>query len=228
MQPVAIVLSGCGVQDGAEITEAVGLTIALSQAGLPYAFFAPDRAQMHVVDHVRGQPSGETRNILTESARIARGAIRPLSQLSAAEHSAIVFPGGFGAAKNLCTFAVDGEQASLFDDVRRVVLDFIAARKPLVALCAAPLVLALAARDAGLREVRLTVGSYASGKPLADAIHAWGQCHVETAVDAACVDEPRRLVTAPAYMYGDATPAQVFASCQAAVAALARLLQQEG
>ncbi|TCP11201.1 enhancing lycopene biosynthesis protein 2 [Crenobacter luteus] len=223
-QSVAVVLSGCGVVDGAEITEAVGLLIALSQAGIPYVCYAPDRPQMHVFDHAKGEDGDGARNILTESARIARGKIAPLSRLKASEHAAVLFPGGFGAAKNLSTFATDGRDARLYDDVRTVALDFILEQKPLLALCAAPLVLALAARDAGIQGAKLTVGTHAEGAALVEALEAWGQTHVETPVDAACVDEAHRFVTAPAYMYGAATPAEVFASCQAAVAALKPLL----
>lgn len=226
MKPVAIVLSGCGVNDGAEITEAVGLVIALSQAGLPYAFFAPDRPQWHVIDHARGSISDEQRNILSEAARIARGKIQPLSALDEREHSALAFPGGFGAAKNLCNFARDGSNAVLAEDVKAAATAFFQAGKPLLALCAAPLVLGLLARDMGLTGVSITFGSETEGKVLADALRSWGQQHVVTAVDQACVDEARRFISAPAYMYDAATPAQVFASCQAAVAALQTLSGQ--
>ncbi len=223
--PVAVVLSGCGVNDGAEITEAVGVLIALTEAGLPYACFAPDRAQYHVVDHARGVPADESRNILVEAARIARGKIAPLAQLDAAGHAAVVFPGGFGAAKNLTTFIDDGDKASLPDDVARVARDFIAAGKPLVALCAAPLVLGLAARDAGIRGAKLTFGAD-DGNALVKALAAWGQTHVEQPIDVACVDAEHRFITAAAYMYGEADPAQVFSSCRAAVAALKDMLAE--
>lgn len=223
-QTIAIVLSGCGVYDGSEITEAVGVIVALSQAGLSYTFYAPDREQMHVIDHARGQESGETRNILSEAARIARGDIRSLAELDAAQHCAIVFPGGFGAAKNLTTFIKDGKDAVLYDDVRAAVQPFVQQRKPVVALCAAPLVQGLIARDQGLAGVRITFGSYAEGQSMADALESWNQTHVETPVDQACVDVVHRFVSAPAYIYGAATPAEVFASCQAAVAALKSLL----
>lgn len=223
-QTVAVVLSGCGVYDGSEITEAVGVVIALSQAGLSYTFYAPDRAQMHVVDHAHGGESNETRNILNEAARIARGDIRPLAELDATQHCAIVFPGGFGAAKNLTTFIKDGKDAVLYDDVLAAVRPFVQQKKPIVALCAAPLVQGLIARDEGLSGVRITFGSYAEGQAMADALASWGQSHVETPVDQACADVEHRFVSAPAYMYGAATPAEVFASCQAAVSALKSLL----
>ncbi|CUA84808.1 Enhancing lycopene biosynthesis protein 2 [Gulbenkiania indica] len=222
--PVALVLSGCGVYDGSEVSEAVGVIVALSQAGIPYTCYAPDRPQLHVINHAKASETDETRNILDEAARIARGNILPLAELDVSRHSAIVFPGGFGAAKNLTNFARAGSQAELADDVRAAVLPFIQAHKPVVALCAAPLVLGLAAREAGITGARITFGNPSEGKAMAEALVSWGQQHVETAVDAACVDEHHRFITAPAYMYGQATPAEVFASCQAAIRALGTML----
>lgn len=225
--PVAIVLSGCGVNDGTEITEAVGILVALSAANFPYVFYAPDRNQREVVDHVSGQVFHEQRNMLVESARIARGKIHPLAELDVAAYSAVIFPGGFGAAKNLTSFASEGVAAQLDIDVFQVTQAAIAARKPMVALCAAPLVLGLAAQAAGLRNAKMTFGSYAEGRDLIEALVAWGQQHIEMSVDGACVDKTHRFISVPAYMYGNATPVQVFSACQSAVAALQNLLEQE-
>lgn len=223
MSKVAVVLSGCGFLDGAEITEAVSTLIALSQAGFSYDIFAPDRPQMHVVDHAKGTPTGESRNILCEAARIARGKIAALGELQSADYAAIVFPGGFGAAKNLCNFAVAGEDATMFPDVQTVIMPFVATKKPVVAICAAPLLLGLAAKLADIHGARITLG--AGGEPLAQAITAWGQEHVSLPVEQACVDEANRFVSAPAYMYGEASPAQIFASVTAAIGALSALLR---
>lgn len=221
--PVAVVLSGCGVYDGTEITEAVGLLIALSQAGFSYRCYAPVREQYHVVDHFKGAPADGARNILTESARIARGAIQPLSAFKAAEHCALAFPGGFGAAKNLTTFIDQGDKAQLYADVNSAVTDAMARKLPLLALCAAPLVLGIAARDAGLSGVRLTFGD-CEGPAMNAALATWGQTHVVTPLEQACVDSKHRMISAPAYMYGDANQAGVFASIQAAVKALDEML----
>uniref|UniRef100_A0A8C0CPZ1 Glutamine amidotransferase class 1 domain containing 3 n=1 Tax=Balaenoptera musculus TaxID=9771 RepID=A0A8C0CPZ1_BALMU len=129
---VAVVLSGCGVYDGTELHEASSILVHLSRAGAEVQIFAPDIPQMHVIDHTKGQPSeGETRNVLTESARIARGKITDLAKLSAADHDAAVFPGGFGAAKNLSTFAVDGGDCKVNKDVERVLKEFHQAGKPI-------------------------------------------------------------------------------------------------
>ncbi len=221
---VAVVLSGCGVYDGSEITEAVSMMVALSQAHYSVRFFAPDREQLHVVDHLKGEVMTESRHILTESARIARGKIESLSALDVSQFDALVFPGGFGAAKNLTTFVMDGTQAVLFEDVQRVVFAAIQAKKPIVALCAAPLVLGIAARELGIRGAQITLGDGKEYPDMNAALESWGQTHVLKAVDQACVDVEHRFVTAPAYMYGAANPAEIFAASQAAVAALSSLL----
>ncbi|XP_012357337.2 glutamine amidotransferase-like class 1 domain-containing protein 3A, mitochondrial isoform X3 [Nomascus leucogenys] len=128
---VALVLSGCGVYDGTEIHEASAILVHLSRGGAEVQIFAPDVPQMHVIDHTKGQPSeGESRNVLTESARIARGKITDLANLSAANHDAAIFPGGFGAAKNLSTFAVDGKDCKVNKEVERVLKEFHQAGKP--------------------------------------------------------------------------------------------------
>jgi len=227
MRTVAFVLSGCGVSDGSEITEAAGLIIALSQAGYALRFYAPDRAQFDVVDHTHGRPTGERRNAMVESARIARGKIEPLTALKLEHADAVVLPGGFGAAKNLCDFAAQGTAAQLATDVREALLPFLQAKKPLVALCAAPVVLALLAQEAGIRAAKLTFGHMAEGADLILALKPWGQTHVEMPVDQPCIDERHRLISVPAYMYAAATPAEVFSACQAAVGALTQLLGPE-
>uniref|UniRef100_A0A2K5WTA1 Glutamine amidotransferase class 1 domain containing 3 n=1 Tax=Macaca fascicularis TaxID=9541 RepID=A0A2K5WTA1_MACFA len=129
---VALVLSGCGVYDGTEIHEASAILVHLSRGGAEVQIFAPDVPQMHVIDHTKGQPSeSESRNVLTESARIARGKITDLAKLSAANHDATIFPGGFGAAKNLSTFAVDGKDCKVNKEVERVLKEFHQAGKPI-------------------------------------------------------------------------------------------------
>ncbi|XP_029398490.1 glutamine amidotransferase-like class 1 domain-containing protein 3A, mitochondrial isoform X2 [Mus pahari] len=129
---VALVLSGCGVYDGTEIHEASAILVHLSRGGAEVQIFAPDVPQMHVIDHTKGEPSErESRNVLAESARIARGKITSLAQLNAANHDAAIFPGGFGAAKNLSTFAVDGKDCKVNKEVERVLKEFHGAKKPI-------------------------------------------------------------------------------------------------
>ncbi|KAL7881480.1 hypothetical protein AOLI_G00083280 [Acnodon oligacanthus] len=151
---VAVVLSGCGVYDGTEIHEASAILVHLSREGAEVQMFAPDVTQMHVIDHGKGQPAEkESRNVLAESARIARGNITDLAKLNASNHDAVIFPGGFGAAKNLSTFAVDGKDCSVNKEVERILKDFHKARKPIGLCCISPV---LAAKV--LPGVEVTVG----------------------------------------------------------------------
>uniref|UniRef100_A0A9L0IS25 Glutamine amidotransferase class 1 domain containing 3 n=3 Tax=Equus asinus TaxID=9793 RepID=A0A9L0IS25_EQUAS len=199
---VALVLSGCGVYDGTELHEASAILVHLSRGGAEVQIFAPDVPQMHVIDHTKGQPAeSETRNVLTESARIARGKITDLARLSAANHDAAIFPGGFGAAKNLSTFAVDGKDCKVNKDVERVLKEFHEAGKPIGLCCIAPV---LAARV--LRGVEVTVGheQEEGGKwpyaGTAEAIKALGAKHCVKGVTEAHVDQKNKVVTTPAFM----------------------------
>lgn len=199
----AVVLSGCGVMDGSEIHEAVGVLLALSRAGVRARCFAPDIEQRHVIDHAAGaEAAGETRRVLAESARIARGDIAPLAELNVAEIDALFFPGGFGAAKNLCDFAVTGESCQADPDVARVIREAHAAGKPIGLCCIAPV---LAARVLGAESggpgCTVTVGDDAG---VAAAIEKMGATHADRPVTEPAIDEANNLVTVPAYMYGDA------------------------
>lgn len=190
---VAVVLSGCGFLDGAEINEAVISLLALNRAGAQVRVYAPDKAQMHVVDHRTGAVEpGATRNVLTESARITRGHIAPLSALSTDEFDALFLPGGFGVAKNLSTFATQGPQGTVEPDLVAVLRAFRAQDKPIGAVCIAPAILVLA-----LHEGEVTIGS---DPGTAAAIEALGGTHHVCPVHEATVDRDRKLATAPAFM----------------------------
>ncbi len=142
MKKFAIVLSGCGVYDGAEIHEAVLTMLAIDKAGAAYQCFAPDIAQHHVINHFTGSEVAENRNVLVESARIARGSVKPLALFSAADYDALIFPGGFGAAKNLCDWAIKGDNCTVNPDVAAAVKAMSEADKPIGAMCIAPVILA--------------------------------------------------------------------------------------
>ena len=194
MPKVGVVLAGCGVYDGSEIHEAVCTLLALSQAGADYQCMAPNLPQMHVVDHVTGKPAaGQSRNVLHESARIARGDITALADVKVADYDAFIFPGGFGAAKNLCTFAFEGESCNVQRDVERIIKEAHAAKKPLAFVCIAPVI---AAKVLG-GGIKLTIGDDAE---TAGAINTMGASHVECPVKDACVDEANKIVSTPAYM----------------------------
>ncbi|XP_028847220.1 glutamine amidotransferase-like class 1 domain-containing protein 3, mitochondrial [Denticeps clupeoides] len=199
---VAVVLSGCGVYDGTEIHEASAVLVHLSRGGAEVQMFAPDVAQMHVIDHSKGQPAEkESRNVLSESARIARGNITALAELSPSDHDAVIFPGGFGAAKNLSTFAVDGKDCVVNKEVERVLKDFHKAGKPIGLCCISPV---LAAKV--LPGVEVTVGheEEEGGKwpyaGTAQAITALGAKHHVKEVTEAHVDVKNKVVTSPAFM----------------------------
>ena len=201
---VAVVLAGCGHRDGAEVREACYTLLALDQEGATFQCFAPDKPQHDVIDHVTGQATGEQRNVLVESARIARGEIRPLSAFDADDFDALVFPGGTGAAKNLSTFALHGAAASVDPDVRRAIEATQAAGKPLGFVCITPVSLGALVLGSG---TRLTVG--ADG-PAAQAVAELGAEHVTCPVGSAVVDPAKKVVSTPAYMDGAARPAQVY------------------
>lgn len=211
----AVVLSGCGVYDGSEIHEAVLTLLAIDRAGGTYQCFAPDVAQRDVVNHLTGQPAGESRNALVEAARIARGRIKPLSAFDAAGFDALVFPGGFGAAKTLSSFAVDGADCSVHPDVAAAIKGMAAAGKPIGALCIAPAIMAKV-----LGEVELTIGNDAG---TAAALEQLGARHRNAGHGEVVVDRARKVVTTPCYML-DARIGQVADGAEAAVRALIDLM----
>ncbi len=192
---VAVILSGCGVFDGAEVHESVLTLLALDEAGASYTIVAPDIPQMHVVNHHTGQPvEGEVRNVLVEAARIARGPVLPLDKMDIAEFDAIILPGGFGAAKNLSTFATEGDACSVLPELSEKLLAAQAAGKPIGFLCIAP---AIAARVFGGNHPKVTIGT---DEGTARAIEAMGAAHLACPVDDIVIDESAKIVTSPAYM----------------------------
>ncbi|MBM3883724.1 MAG: isoprenoid biosynthesis glyoxalase ElbB [Verrucomicrobia bacterium] len=195
MKKVAVILSGCGVFDGAEIHESVLVLLALDRANAQVTCAAPDVAQHHVVNHLTREPAaGETRNVLVESARIARGNIIPLRQLRVDQVDAVILPGGFGAAKNLCSFALAGEQYGVNPEVAAVLEAAHKAGKPLGFVCIAP---AIAAKLFGSARVEFTIGNDAG---TATALARAGGQHVNCTVHNVVVDRRLKIVTTPAYM----------------------------
>lgn len=219
MPNVGVLLSGCGFKDGAEIHEAAATLLALDQHKATIVCCAPNVNQAAVVDHQTGEPTGEARNVLKEAARIARGEIRDLATVKAAELDALILPGGFGAAKNLCTFADQGPNCTVNPDVERLIGEMLDQKKPIGAICIAP---ALLARVAGRRGVkaRVTIGS---DPGTADAINAMGCVHEQCAVTECTVDEENKIVTTPAYMLGPG-PAAVFEGVRKLVDQVLRMI----
>jgi enhancing lycopene biosynthesis protein 2 len=193
---IAIVLSGCGVKDGSEIHESVLAILATVRAGAEPVFYAPDVMQTQVVNHATGDMISESRNVLSEAARIARGDIQALDNLKASDVDALVFPGGFGAALNLCNFAQKGADCDVHPEVSRVVQEFRDANKPMGFICIAP---SIAAKVLGKDGVQVTIGTDAG---TAEAIEKTGATHIAKAVHEIHVDENLRVVSTPAYMLG--------------------------
>ncbi|MDD0973513.1 isoprenoid biosynthesis glyoxalase ElbB [Pseudomonas fontis] len=190
---VAVILSGCGVYDGAEIHESVITLLRLDQRGAQVQCFAPNIAQMHVVNHLSGEEMPETRNVLVESARIARGNVKDLREADAKDFDALIVPGGFGAAKNLSNFAVEGQGCSVHPDVLALAEAFAEAGKPVGLICISP---ALAAKIYGPGVV-CTIGNDADTSA---AIVKMGGTHEECDVHDIVEDTQRKLVSTPAYM----------------------------
>lgn len=214
MKKIAVVLSGNGVFDGAEIHEATLTMLAIKRNGAEYQCFAPDINQAHVINHITGEEMPETRNVLVESARIARGNIKSLSEYNAADYAAIIFPGGFGAAKNLCTFAFDGPDCTVNMDVEKAIRSTVVAEKPIGALCISP---ALIAKVLG--DVEVTIGSDTG---TVEAIETLGGTHVATTHGQIVVDKKYKVVTTPCYML-DATIDQIAIGAENAVKKLLEL-----
>jgi enhancing lycopene biosynthesis protein 2 len=209
---VAVVLSGCGVFDGAEIHESVLALLALDRHGAAYQCFAPDMDQFHVINHISGDEMDESRNVLIEAARIARGQIKALSEFDAAAFDALLLPGGFGAAKNLSNLAFEGPECVVNADLQYAVTAMVEAGKPIGALCISPAVIARI-----LPGARVTIGEDAG---TAGAIEAMGGVHQNTTHAEVIIDERLKLVTSPCYMLDDASISQIADGAENTVRAL--------
>lgn len=195
MKNVAVILAGCGVFDGSEINEAILTLLHIAKNGATYQCFAPDVEQLHTINHLTGDVMPDKRNVLTEAARIARGNIKPLTELEVTEFDALIVPGGFGAAKNLCDFALAGVKATINEDVFSACKAFALEKKPAGYMCIAPALIPFIYEHA-----QLTIGNDAD---TAKALSALGAKHITCTVDGVVIDEPNKLVTTPAYMLAE-------------------------
>lgn len=216
MKKFAVVLSGCGVKDGSEIHEAVLTLLAIKKHGADYEIFAPDAKQYHVVDHLTGKVTSEERNVLKESARIARGNIKPLSDFQARSFDALVFPGGFGVAKNLCTYAYEGTDCKVNTDVSKAIKDMVSLQKPVGAMCISPVVISKV-----LSNVEVTVGD---DKTTINDVEAMGSTHIKTSHGEVIKDSHRLIYTTPCYML-DANILQIELGTSNLIGAIMRDLQ---
>ncbi len=218
MKRVGVVISGCGFMDGAEIQETVAALAALDNHGLKAVCFAPDVDQMHVVNHfTKSVAEGETRNVLVESARIARGNISPLKENSLDDLDAVLLPGGFGAAKNLSDYAVKGVEMEILPVLETVLRKIVQAGKPIGALCISPVLLVKILQG---KSPQLTLG--AAG-PDSENLEKLGGRHQITNHEEIVVDQEFKLITGPCYML-DASVGNIIKGADAVVAKLKEFL----
>ncbi|MFO7557190.1 MAG: isoprenoid biosynthesis glyoxalase ElbB [Desulfobacterales bacterium] len=196
MTAIGVMLSGCGVKDGSEIHEAVLTLLFLDRRGAEIVCMAPDIQQQQVINHLTGEKSDEQRNVLVESARIARGEIKDLKQVSADDIDGLILPGGFGAVTNLSDFASKGKDTRINEEVKRLLNEMVSSGKPVGAICIAPATLAGAIRD---RSPVVTIGNDMTTSRIIEEI---GGRHQNCSVNEIHVDETNKLVTTPAYMLG--------------------------
>lgn len=216
MKKFAVILSGCGVFDGAEIHEATLSLLAIVKNGGSYQIFAPDINQHHVINHISGEVMNETRNVLVESARIARGKIKPLSDFHPASFDGLLFPGGFGVAKNLSEWAFKGPEGAVLDQVKTAITAMVKAEKPIGALCISPVLLAQT-----LKEVEITIGS---DPDTARAVESAGATHIPTTHGEVVIDKHFKTVTTPCYML-DANISQIADGADNVVKAMLTLMK---
>lgn len=211
MKKFAVILSGCGVFDGSEIHEATLSMLAIMMHGGEYQIFAPDIKQHHVINHITGEEMEEERNVLIESARIARGKISPMSSFNAEEFDALLIPGGFGAAKNLSDFAFKGAEAGVHIQVKDAIQEMHIMRKPIGALCISPVLIALT-----LDNIDLTIGN---DQGTIDALEALNAHHLETGHGEVVHDKEDNIFTTPCYML-DANIVEIAAGAENIVKAM--------
>lgn len=207
---VALFLSGSGYLDGSEITEATSLIVALSKYGIEVDYFAPNRDQLDVINHANNKTVTEIRNILVESSRITRGNVLPINEFNAELYDAVLLPGGFGAVKNFTSFLQKGSNAKLYSDIKRALDDAVSHKLWIVGICAAPLVIALAMKDAGKNNCTISFGHSDNSVDFINALNGWNINHIDTKINEYHIDYEYKLITSGAYMFHDASPYDIY------------------
>jgi enhancing lycopene biosynthesis protein 2 len=220
---IGVLLSGCGVYDGAEIQESVLTLLAISEAGHEAVCISINDNQHHVINHITGEEMPETRNMLIESARIARGSVAEISKISPADIDALVIPGGFGSAKNFTTWAFNGPEGEIRADVKLLIVNLINVGKPIVALCVSPIVLSKALEGSTI-ELNLTMGSTKSASPYSisdfmESINVTGASTIERELTEILIDTKNKVISAPCYMM-EATILEIRQNIKQAIDAL--------
>jgi len=219
MSKVCVILSGAGHLDGAEMRESIFTLLNLDQLNIAVDIFAPDMDQYHVINHLSGEVMEDKRNVLIESARVARGKVQALSELNPENYDALVMPGGFGVAKNLSDFAMSGENAKIIQKVQNVILNFYSSKKPICAICIAPTLLALTLKN---HNPEITIGN---DEDTIATIEKIGANHFKKSITDIHIDEKNLLITTPAYMYGTGKLSNIFQGVSKAIKALDTMLK---
>jgi len=227
---IAVLLAGCGVYDGSEIHEAVFSMLAIAENGGEYQCIAPNVNQAHVVNHITGEAMNETRNVLVESARIARGNVLDVDTVSASDFDAIVIPGGFGPAKNITNWAFEGPNGTINFSIKNLIQNMTKAGKPVVALCFSPVVLAKAYQGSGISPL-LTLGTDAEPSPYDiigsnAGLQSVGSRTENKSIREICYDEENKIITAPCYMM-EVGIAEVRTNSKMAIDKLFEILKQD-
>lgn len=225
---IGILLSGCGVYDGAEIQEAVLTMLAIEKLGAEYQCISLDQNQHHVVNHLTGEEMKETRNMLVEAARIARGEILPIDKVELNDLDGVVIPGGFGSAKNFTKWAYSGPEGEILPELKLFLVNCVNIGKPIAALCVSPVVLAKAMEGSSF-STELTIGSTAEPSPydiqaFSNGLAATGAQTVEKTIREIHIDKANKIITAPCYMM-NASISQIEANITQAISALTELIQ---
>ncbi len=224
---IGVLLSGCGVYDGAEIHEATLSLLAIAELGAEAVCISVDKNQHHVINHLTGEEMPETRNMMVESARIARGAVTNINDIAPADIDALVIPGGAGSAKNFTTWAFDGPQSEILPEVKLLIVNMLNIGKPIAALCVSPVVLAKALEGSDFHPT-MTIGSDKEASPydiqgFSDGLETLGTTTEMKTIREIAVDSNNKIVTAPCYMM-DASILQIRENVHAAITALTELI----
>lgn len=224
---IGVLLSGCGVYDGAEIQEAILTLLAIEEIGATATCISIDDNQFHVINHLNGEVMNESRNMMVEAARIARGNVKEIKEIQPSDIDALVIPGGFGSAKNFTTWAFDGPNGSIRSDIKLLLVNMVNVGKPVVALCVSPVVLAKALEGSDVK-LNLTIGSSLEASPyeipsFEAGLKATGASTEEKTIREILVDTENKVITAPCYMM-DASILEIRNNIQQAIQALKELL----
>ncbi len=217
MKKIAVILAGCGNRDGSETHETLSVLLAMDKRDMQYQCFAPC-GEFSVYNHIEGTETGEKRNLMLEASRLCRGAIKPLCEYKADDFDALALPGGMGAAQNLSTFAFEGENMKVNTEVEKAVRLTYEAKKPIAAMCIAPMILA---RVLGEKHIALTLGGNC---PAAECAVKFGCQHIECASHEVAVDKENKILTTPAYMVASRI-SEIFVGGDALISELEKMLQ---